>query len=106
MLLQMKFLLLMNKDNFKALYSLKNLYDRLAMTDLAYNAGPGRVTKDRRQCGLTKGCDAQIWFGHVEHTCTASKKPIYGNRSACDISREHPHNLLKVRNFKYKPLMR
>lgn len=61
----------------------------LEFVDLAYNAGRGRVTQDRRACAMTPGCDPAQWAGHVERTCTASRSPIYGKRSACDISRHH-----------------
>lgn len=74
---------------------------RLEFTDLAYNAGRGRVSQDRRACGLKPGCDPGQWWGHVEHTCTASRVPLYGTRSACDISRHHVHDVLQVRAPKY-----
>lgn len=61
----------------------------LLFTDLGYNAGDGRVSSDRRACGLKAGCDPQQYWGNVELTCTASRQPIYGTRSACDISRHH-----------------
>lgn len=73
----------------------------LEFCDLAYNAGRGRVTKDRRACALKPGCDPEQWWGHVEHTCTASRVPIYGTRSACDISRHHVHDVLQVRAPRY-----
>ena len=69
--------------------------------DLAYNGGLGRVTQDRRACQLQPPCDPAQWWGHVEHTCTASRKPIYGTRSACDISRHHVHDVIKVRAPRY-----
>lgn len=69
--------------------------------DLAYNAGTGRVTQDRRACQLQPACDPAQWWGHVEHTCTASRKPIYGTRSACDISRHHVRDVIKVRTPRY-----
>lgn len=74
---------------------------RLAFTDLAYNAGRGRVSQDRRACGLKSGCDPAQWWGHVEHTCTASRTPLYGTRSACDISRHHVQDVVKVRAARY-----
>ena len=77
----------------------------IEFADLAYNAGRGRVSQDRRACALVKGCDPNLWFGHVERTCTASRKPIYGTRSACDISRHHVHDVLKVRAPRYEGLL-
>jgi hypothetical protein len=76
----------------------------LLFADLGYNAGNGRVSSDRRACGLVKGCDPQRWFGHVERTCTASKQPIYGTRSACDISRHHVTDVW-ARSDKYGRLL-
>ncbi len=101
--LQIRVMLLMTKDNYKALYKLNDSTERLKMADLAYNAGIGRVYKDRMACGLAKDCNPQIWFGHVEKYCTANKKPIYDTRSACDISRHHVTNGFKIRLDKYKP---
>lgn len=75
---------------------------RLQLTDLAYNAGLGRSLNDRRACGLTAGCDVDKWHGHIERTCTASKTPIYGTRSACDISRHHVSDVVGTRMNKYK----
>lgn len=77
---------------------------RLQFTDLAYNAGRGRVTQDRRACSLKPGCDPDRWHGHVEHTCTASRAALYGTRSACDISRHHVHDVLQ-RAPKYGPYL-
>lgn len=100
--LQIRAMLLMSRDNYKSLYKVIDKPNRLYMTDLAYNGGIGRVYKDRMACGLAKGCDPQLWFGHVEKYCTAGKKPLYGNRSSCDIQREHVHSVFKVRLNKYK----
>lgn len=103
--LQIRSIVLMTRGNYKQLYSIKDEYQRLAMTDVSYNAGLGRVKKNRLQCGLTKGCDPLQWFDHVEKQCTASKKPIYGGRSACDILEHHARDVLTVRMSKYKPFM-
>ena len=101
--LQIRGLVLMTRSNYKQLYVIKDDFQRLAMTDVAYNAGLGRVKKNRLQCGLTKGCDPQIWFDQVEKQCTASKKPIYGGRSACDIMNHHARDVLFTRMNKYQP---
>lgn len=77
---------------------------RLEFTDLAYNAGRGRVAQDRRACGLKPGCDPDRWHGHVERTCTASRSALYGTRSACDISRHHVHDVF-ARAPKYGPYL-
>jgi hypothetical protein len=77
----------------------------LHFADAAYNGGWGGVQKERRACGLKAGCDPQRWFGHVERVCLKSRKPLYGNRSACDINRHHVHDVIHVRAPKYRGLV-
>lgn len=96
--LQLRAVVLKSRSDWLAMPSSAT---RLEFTDLAYNAGRGRVIQDRRACGLTPGCDPGQWWGHVERTCTASRVPLYGTRSACDISRHHVHDVLQVRAPKY-----
>lgn len=103
--LQLRALVLKNLDNYKNLYYIKDSISRLAFADAAYNGGYGGVIKDRMACGLKEDCDPQFWFNNVEFTCMKSKKPIYGNRSACDINREHVQNVMNVRSNKYKDMM-
>ena len=99
---QIRIIVLMTRDNYKKLYDVDDPFQRLAMSDVAYNGGFGCLQKERRQCSLTKGCNASIWFGHVEKYCLKSKKILYGNRSACDISRNHPIDILLTRTPKYE----
>lgn len=101
--LQLRSLVLMTHDNFKRLYAVKNPTFRLQMSDAAYNGGPGGLNKERLQCGLTKGCDPQIWFGHVEKITIKSNDPIYGKRSPWMINREHVINIWNYRKEKYEP---
>lgn len=104
--LQLRAMVLMSRDNYRAMRRLvPDASNALAFADAAYNGGMGGVQSDRRACGIKTGCDPQRWFGHVEGTCTKSRAPLYGQRSACDINREHVHNVLQVRAVKYKPLM-
>lgn len=102
--LQIRSMLLMSRDNYKSLYRIQNKTERLKMTDAAYNAGLGRVIKDRTKCNLVEGCDAQLWDDNVELTCTASRTPIamYGNKSPCRINREHVYNVFNIRMPKYQ----
>lgn len=101
--LQMRVMVLMTRQNWHRVSTLTpDPHLRLQLTDLAYNAGLGRVLNDRRACGLTGGCNVDVWHGHIEKTCTASKKPLYGTRSACDISRHHVHDVVGTRMPKYK----
>lgn len=96
--LQLRALVLKSRDDWRWIGSSA----LIEFVDLAYNAGRGRVSQDRRACGLTAGCDPTQWWGHVERTCTASRAPIYGQRSACDISRHHVHDVVRRLAPKYR----
>jgi hypothetical protein len=101
--LQMRVIVLMTRANWNRLDKLVPDVDgKLAMTDAAYNGGLGGVINERRACGLREGCNPNKWFGHVENVCLKSKKPLYGNRNACMINREHVDYVLRVRMNKYK----
>lgn len=102
--LQIRAGILMTRDNWQALYNIKEPYQRLQFTDSAYNGGMGGVNRRRRACGLTKGCDATKWFNHVEKHCPGLKKAIYGKRSACDINNQHVRNVLLVKSPKYEAM--
>lgn len=86
---QIRMIILMLKADYGKLYDVKDPYQRLSMVDSAYNGGYGGLQKERRRCSLTKGCDSGVWFDNVESHCLKSKKPLYGNRSACMINRDH-----------------
>lgn len=100
--LQLRALVLMSRD---AARPFRGSAGWLAFGDAGYNGGVAGVQKERRACQLSKGCDPGRWFGHVEAHCMKSRQPLYGNRSACDINREHVRNVLLVRPVKYRGLM-
>lgn len=99
--LQIRTMVLMSRENYKSLYDVKDQDERLKMIDAAYNGGLGGLQKERRVCGLAKDCDPNIWFHNVEKFCMKSKKPLYGNRTACDINREHVDLIFNYRMSKY-----
>lgn len=100
--LQIRAGILLSKQNYQALFEIKDVYQRLAMADAAYNGGIGGVRKERTTCGLASNCDPKLWFDNVERYCSKSKKPLYAGRSACDINRHHVKDVLKTRMPKYK----
>lgn len=100
--LQIRSIILLDKSNYDALYQIKDPYERRCMADASYNKGRGNVQNDRRLCGLTKGCNPQKWFNNAENTCSSSKKALYGNRSPCDIGKNHVRDVMLVRLPKYK----
>lgn len=104
--LQIRAIILKIKDDYAKLYEIKNPIRRSLFVDAAYNGGMGGVKQERRICGLKRGCDPQQWFGHVELIKHKSTKPIYGNRSAYDINREHVRNVFYLRMPKYNQLFK
>lgn len=101
--LQIRVMILMTRANWNRLEPLvANMEGRLAMADAAYNGGLGGLLNERRACSSKPGCDPARWFGHVEQTCLKSKKPLYGDRSACDINRHHVQDVLLNRMPKYR----
>lgn len=100
--LQIRMITLLLRDNYKALRNVPNPNYRLHFTDAAYNGGIGWVQRERRACGLAKGCDPNQWFGHTENYCLRSKKPLYGGRSVCDIAKNHPADTFRNRLPKYQ----
>jgi hypothetical protein len=78
---------------------------RYQMCDAAYNGGLGGLMNERRACQLTKGCNPNLWFAHVERHCLKSRRALYGQRSACDINREHVRSVFGLRRNKYKPYL-
>ena len=101
--LQMRVIVLMTRDSYNRLVKLvPDHLPRLAMADAAYNGGMGGLLNERRACGMKADCNPNLWFGNVEHTCLKSTKPLYGNRSACDINRHHVHDVLLTRMPKYQ----
>ena len=102
--LQIRTIVLMSRDlGGQALRVAATPIDALAMADAGYNGGWGGVQSDRRACQIKTGCNPGTWFAHVERTCSKSRVPIYGSRSACDINREHVTNVVRVRSVKYAP---
>lgn len=96
--LQLRALVLMSRDSAR---TFRGAPAWLAFGDAGYNGGVAGVQRERRACKLSAGCDPAQWFAHVEAHCLKSRQPLYGNRSACDINREHVRNVLLVRRAKY-----
>jgi len=97
--LQIRALVLKSKQDHR---NFEQTATPLHFTDAAYNEGVGGVNQDRRLCKISSNCNPTIWFNNVELTCSRSKTPIYGGRSACDISRHHVRDVMLVKSPKYK----
>lgn len=103
--LQLLAIVLKNRDNHATFAAVPGYRDRLILATLAYNRGVGGVRAEMRACALKAGCNPQKWAGHVETTCTASRQPLYAGRSACDISRAYPLDVIDRRAPKYRGLV-
>lgn len=96
--LQLRALVLMSRDSARQFRAAPAM---LEFGDAGYNGGPAGVQRERRACALAAACDPGLWFGNVELHCLKSAAALYGGRSACDINREHVHNVFQVRPAKY-----
>lgn len=102
---QVAIVVLKNRDNWAVFRHMADDSSRLYATIKSYNRGVGGVLAEVKQCGRTPGCDPRRFVGHVGKVCTASRTPIYGTRSACDISLAYPFDVVDKRAPKYRPFM-
>lgn len=104
--LQLRALVLKNRDLYHAIRFADNNRERLAMVLSAYNGGLGGVLKDRRLCANVAGCNPSKWFGHIEKHSTKAKAKVSGyGQSFYHINREYVTNVWGLRRAKYVPIM-
>ncbi len=103
--LQIRAMLLLLKSDYNTLNPVPDPVERLKMADSAYNGGVRDVQRARKTCGLTKGCNPDLWFNHVEIHSPKSTKVMYGNRSPRDINLHHVRDVFHTRMYKFKPLI-
>ena len=101
--LQLRAVLLMMKDNYTyySKYS-SNATEAYLFATASYNGGIGGLDNERRACKLASWCDHTKWTDNVEKLCLKSKVALYGNRSACDINRAYPKDIIYIRSPKYQ----
>lgn len=100
--LQIRLGILLTMENWRALPTITDPVERLAMTDAAYNGGIRDLRQERTLCGLKPNCDPQKWFGHVEHIVYKSTVKTHNGRSSYEVNRHHVKDVLKTRMPKYK----
>lgn len=84
-----------------------SLVDSQAFMLACYNGGRGGVISDKLICKNTKDCDPRKWFGHVENTSNKSRQKWNGyGKSAFDINRDYPRDILFYRIKKYQDYRR
>ncbi|QLG87637.1 hypothetical protein HQ393_04865 [Chitinibacter bivalviorum] len=99
---QSRALVLQDKGLYSSIRGVDDRREQLAMMLVGYNAGPGTLAKRRALCSTKSGCDPARWFGHAELADGKSAKNLPGySRTAADIAREYPHNILIVRQPRY-----
>ena len=105
--LQLRALVLKDRQSYDRLLATATERDRLAMTYAAYNGGLGGVLSDRRICSGTRGCDPGRWFDHVERTSLKARTVAAGyGQSFFDVNRGYVRNVMLVRSAKYAILFR
>lgn len=104
--LQLRALVLKDRQNFEAVKDAVSQADRLAMAFAAYNGGLAGLASDRRACAGTSGCDVGKWFGHVEHTSLKAKTAVPGyGQSFFAINREYVRNIMLIRAKRYEGVL-
>ena len=103
--LQIRSMLFMVTDSYRMLASVQDPLERLKMTDSAYNGGISHVHKARALCGVTKGCDPQVWDDNVVKHLPKSKYPDarYGGRSMYEINTQHVEKVFEITMPKFEP---
>lgn len=100
---QLRGVVVKNHDNYLRIHWANSEYDRLAMTDGAYNSGFGGILKRKAVCDNMTNCDSGKWFGNMEFASAQAKKPAHGYRqSFAEITNTHVKNVMIVRRPKYK----
>ncbi len=103
--LQLRALVMKDRQNFKLIQDVELPLERLAMTMAAYNGGLGGLNSDRKSCAGTPGCDPAVWFGNVEHTSLKAKAAVRGyGKSFFEINREYVVNVMQIRVKRYAVL--
>jgi hypothetical protein len=102
--LQLRAFVLKAHDDWNTFAAVTDLKERMVFGLVSHNRGTGGVQAERRACKLSPPCDPGKWARNVEEHCTASRAALYGNRSACDISRAYPHDIVQ-RAERYRGLV-
>lgn len=99
--LQIRAVVLLWLSNYNRIPDHISDFDKMAISDSAYNGGYGFIIKDRKSCGLKANCDPNLWFNNLEKMNNRGTKILYGTRTANDINRHHVRDVLLDKMNKY-----
>jgi membrane-bound lytic murein transglycosylase MltF len=100
--LQLRALLLMDRDGYRVASFARDRRERAAMAFVVYNSGKAGLVQDRQLCREVPGCDPSRWFGHIEKNSLKARTRAAGyGKSFFEISREYPKNVIDVRAPRY-----
>lgn len=103
--LQIRAGILLVRDNYNLLSEVDYPMERLKMSVNAFNGGLRDLKQARRICGLSSGCNPDIYFDHVENHSVKSRNNLTGlSKSAWQINREHSRNIYFLRLPKYEKI--
>jgi hypothetical protein len=95
--LQLRALVLKDRDLFAAVNGAATIDDRLAFALAGYNGGAGSVRSDRLMCEAKPGCDPTRWRGNVERTSLKARQAVQGyGQSWFEINRGYVREILLV----------
>lgn len=101
--LQLRALVLMDRECYLAMPFAKDGLQRAAMTFACYNGGKQGVIQDRQLCRQLEGCDPSQWFGNIEKNSLKARAKVAGyGKSFFDISREYPRNIIYLHAPRYR----
>jgi hypothetical protein len=101
--MQLRAMLLMDRDGYRVAEFAADGLNRAAMTFVVYNSGKAGLIQDRQLCRNVTGCNPALWFGNIEHHSLKARTRAAGyGKSFFEISREYPRNVIYVRADKYR----
>lgn len=99
--LQIRAMVLLIKSNARLIPDHIDFFNKLAMMDSIYNGGSKYFLRERKKCGITKGCNPDIWFYNVEEMNSRGNRILYGNKTSHQINRRHVRDVTLRRFAKY-----
>ena len=82
--------LLLWKSNYDNLPKHLDPLVKRRFTDSIFNGGTKFFNRERRSCGLKRGCNPNLWYGNVADSSSGrNKRALYSGKTAWQINRRH-----------------